>query len=62
MSPYSESQRRMAGMALAWKRGDKPEFDSPEAEEACRKMMRSMSTEELRDMASGPIKKKKSKS
>ena len=60
MSPYSESQRRMAGMALAWKRGDKPKFNPPEAEEACRKMKDSMSEEELRDMASGPIKKKKS--
>lgn len=56
--PYSEGQRRMAGMALSWKRGQKPKFNSPEAEEACRKMMRSMSEEELRDMASGPIKKK----
>lgn len=57
--PYSLAQKRMAGMALAWKRGDKPKFNSPEAEEACRKMMVSMSEEELRDMASGPIKKAK---
>ncbi len=56
--PYSLAQKRMAGMALSWKRGDKPKFDTPEHEEECRKMMVSMSEAELRDMASGPIKKK----
>ena len=56
--PYSEGQRRFAGMALSWKRGSKPKFDTPEHEEECRKMMVSMSEAELRDMASGPIKKK----
>jgi len=55
--PYSVAQQRMAGMALSWKRGSKPKFDTPEHEEECRKMMVSMSEEELRDMASGPIKK-----
>jgi hypothetical protein len=57
MSPYSEAQKHLACMALAWKRGNKPKFNSSEAEEACRKMMSSMSEEELRDYCSSPIKK-----
>lgn len=55
--PYSESQRRLAGIALAMKRGETPHSYS----EAAYKMMRQMSTEELRDMASKPIKKAKKK-
>ena len=55
--PYSEAQRKLAGIALAMKRGETPHSYSSEAY----KMMRSMSTAELRDMASGPIKKKPKK-
>lgn len=52
--PVSEAQRRLAGIALSMKRGDTPFSYSKEAHE----MMRLMSTQELRDMASKPIKKK----
>ena len=55
--PYSEAQRKLAGIALSMKRGETPHSYSTQAY----KMMREMSTEELRDMASGPIKKAKSK-
>ena len=55
--PYSESQRKLAGIALSMKRGETKHAYSAQAY----KMMREMSTEELRDMASGPIKKAKSK-
>jgi len=52
--PYSEAQRRLAGIALAMKRGETPHSYSA----AAYKMMKEMSTQELRDMASKPIKKK----
>ncbi len=55
--PYSESQRKLAGIALSMKRGETPHSYSAQAH----KMMREMSEEELKDMASGPIKKAKSK-
>lgn len=53
--PYSESQRKLAGIALSMKRGETAHSYSAQAY----KMMREMSEEELRDMASGPIIKKK---
>jgi len=53
--PYSKKQQQAAGIALAMKRGEVPQTPGTTAYE----MMRSMSTAELRDMASGPIKKKK---
>lgn len=52
--PYSELQRKTARVALGMKRGTTPKTPGTPAYE----MMRSMSEEELRDMASGPIKKK----
>jgi len=51
----SESQRKPFGMALAMKRGEMPHSKS----DAAYQMMRSMSTEELRKMASKPMMKKK---
>ena len=54
MPAVSEEQRRLAGMALAMKRGETPFSASGKAHE----MMRSMSTEDLRHMASKPIQKR----
>lgn len=53
MPPVSEAQRRLAGIALSMKRGETPLSFSVQAA----KMMKTMSTQELRDMASKPIKK-----
>ncbi len=53
--PYSVAQKKLAGIALAMKRHETPFSSSKDAYD----MMRSMSEAELRDMASGPIKKKK---
>jgi hypothetical protein len=55
--PYSKQQQKTARIALAMKRGEMPKTPWTPAYE----MMRSMSEEELRDMATGPIIKKKSK-
>ncbi len=55
--PYSKQQQKTAGVALAMKRGEIPKTPGTPAYD----MMRSMSEAELRDMASGPIKKQKSK-
>ncbi len=55
--PYSRQQQKTAGVALAMKRGEIPKTPGTPAYD----MMRSMSEAELRDMASGPIKKPKSK-
>ena len=55
MSPYSKAQQRAARVALAMKRGEAPKTPGTDAYD----MMRSMSEAELRDMATGPIKKKK---
>ncbi len=48
--PVSEAQRRLAGMALAMKRGEIPFSDSAKAAA----MAKSMSTEELRELAKNP--------
>jgi len=54
MSPSSsERQRRLAGIALAMKRGETPMDYSPEAAE----MARSMSEKSLEEFAKKPIKK-----
>ena len=53
--PYSKAQQRAARVALAMKRHEAPVTPGTDAYN----MMRSMSEAELRDMASGPIKKKK---
>ena len=53
MSPaVSERQRKLAGIALAIKRGETPASFSPEAA----KMAKTMSTEELREFAKKPVK------
>ena len=55
--PYSKAQQTTARIALAMKRGEmKKTLGTPAYD-----MMRTMSEEELRDMASLPIKKAKSK-
>ena len=51
--PYSKEQQKAARVALAMKRGEMPKTEGTPAYD----MMRSMSEEELRDMASGPMKK-----
>ena len=53
--PFSEAQRKTARIALAMKRGDTPKTPGTPAYD----MMRTMTEEELRDMATGPIKKPK---
>ena len=53
MPATSERQRKLAGIALAMKRGETPKDYSPEAAE----MARSMSEKSLREFASKPIKK-----
>jgi hypothetical protein len=50
MPARSESQRKLAGIALREKRGETPKSYSPEAV----RMANSMSEEELRKMASKP--------
>ena len=55
MPAVSEKQRKLAGIALSMKMGETPHSYSEEAYQ----MMRSMSTEELRMMASKPMAKKK---
>jgi len=54
--PYSEKQRRAAGIALAAKRG---EMDPKKRGKASRKMYDSMTEEQLADFASKPIHEKK---
>lgn len=53
MPAVSERQRRLAGIALAMRRGETPMDYSHEAAE----MARSMSEKELRKYASKPVKK-----
>lgn len=53
MPATSERQRRLAGIALAMKRGETPMSYSREAAD----MARSMSEKSLRDYAKKPIKK-----
>ncbi len=53
MPAVSEAQRRLAGIALAIKRGETPASFSPQAA----KMAKSMSTEELRELARKPIER-----
>jgi len=53
--PYSKAQQKAARVALAMKRGEAPKTPGTDAYN----MMRSMSEAELREMATGPIKKKK---
>ena len=55
--PYSIQQQKTARVALAMKRGETAKTPGTPAYD----MMRTMSEEELRDMASGPIKKKKAR-
>jgi len=55
MPSENEKQRRLAGMALAIKRGDAPKSSSPQAA----KMAASMTKKELREFAAKPVKGKK---
>lgn len=50
MPAASEDQKKLAGIALAMKRGETPKSYSKEAA----KMAKSMTIEELRDYAKGP--------
>ena len=53
MPSVSKSQQRLAGIALAIKRGETPKSYSPQAA----KMAKSMTVKELREFA-GSVKKK----
>jgi len=54
MPAVSKSQQRLAGIALAIKRGEVPESYSPQAA----KMARTMTVKELREFA-GSVKRRK---
>ena len=53
--PYSKEQQKAARVALAMKRGEMAKTPGTPAYD----MMRTMPEEELKDMASGPIKQAK---
>ena len=57
MPASSKEQQQAARVALAMKRGDTPKTPGTPAYE----MMRTMTEEELRDLATGPIVKPKKK-
>ncbi len=53
--PYSKTQKKLAGIALAIQRGETPASYSKEATA----MARSMTEKQLEDFAGSPVKKKK---
>lgn len=55
MPPKSPAQRKLAGIALAMKRGETPKSYSKQAA----KMAESMTVKQLREYAAKPIKKKR---